>query len=121
MLPKPPTVQIYYIPKISLCDIVSVFSDGKMVDASAKFADVADQPAFFAVTDTQLFKKSIHKVFPGGAFAKINVLAPGLGTMKRWCGCLWQAPAFRISQLQGYYTKFGCTATVEKLNIRKQV
>ena len=48
VLPKPPAVQIYFIPKISMSDIVSVFSDGKMVDPSAKFAEVADQPAFFA-------------------------------------------------------------------------
>ena len=82
------------------------------------FTDVANQKAFFVQTNSMLFKEAVHKKFPGGAFAKIEVAKPGLGSSDRRSGMLWQAPAFKASDLVTYFENFGCQIKMEKLTMQ---
>lgn len=122
VLDEPLEVRCYYIPNLEYRNIVQVFINDKMLptsEAGSLFQDVPAQKAFFVQTDTMLFKESVYKVFPGGAFAKIDVVKAGLGKMDRRAGSLWQAPAFKPSNLVSYFQGFGCKVTMEKLAIQQ--
>ena len=122
VLDEPLEVRCYYIPNLEYTNIVSVFIDDKMLPPSAagsRFQDIPAQKAFFVQTDSMLFKESVYKMFPGGAFAKIDVIKTGLGKVDRRAGSLWQAPAFKPSDLISYFKGFGCKVTMEKLTIQQ--
>ena len=83
-----PDIQAFYIPNLEYRMILEVFQEGSMLPTAGTgiFTDVANQKAFFVQTNSMLFKEAVHKKFPGGAFAKIEVAKPGLGSSGRHSG-----------------------------------